>query len=526
MKKFNRSRTWIGLSSLLAIGFFLFSAGCNSDEFLEDNPQGTFGFTEPRNSEDLETIIEGAYYTMGGNGGFRGVLNWPILFSAFASDEGWLPDEYINVGDEARQWHSRDFSNRTFNWISRHWSNGYGVIQASNLVIDFLEGDPANGFNDRNGPAWTPRILGEAFFLRAYANFQLAKSFGPPPNAAPDAPSIVLRDGSPQGGFDNPGLASVSEVYDLIVSDMNRAIELMPEQYEDGRDPTAYQDRANKWGAHFLAAEVYFLMNEFEMAEQHASAVIESGYFELQDDILDAWNDNSLGAQAPEVVWQYVTYNGNQQRWKPPIIHRVIGFTDANGNPDRYNNGQQLALSDVLVENLGWNDPEIAALDKRHNVLYERIEPGTDPRPNYDEIPTLRIWPNKWYRAEFTGWGTASTASLPLMRLPEMYLTRAAIRMMNGDNAGAAADLNVVKQRAWAGDPSDFQPVTATEVSMEMIELERMIELAFEEDRIYYLQAMQENIPAGERISADPFPFAEVNMPIPQSEADINPNIE
>jgi hypothetical protein len=122
MKKFNRSRTWIGLSSLLAIGFFLFSAGCNSDEFLEDNPQGTFGFTEPRNSEDLETIIEGAYYTMGGNGGFRGVLNWPILFSAFASDEGWLPDEYINVGDEARQWHSRDFSNRTFNWISRHWS--------------------------------------------------------------------------------------------------------------------------------------------------------------------------------------------------------------------------------------------------------------------------------------------------------------------------------------------------------------------------------------------------------------------
>jgi hypothetical protein len=53
-----------------------------------------------------------------------------------------------------------------------------------------------------------------------------------------------------------------------------------------------------------------------------------------------------------------------------------------------------------------------------------------------------------------------------------------------------------------------------------------MIELAFEEDRIYYLQAMQQDIPAGERIATDPFPFAQVQMPIPQSEADINPNVE
>jgi len=526
MNIFKKSGMWIGAASLLSLSLVLFAAGCNSDQFLEEFPQGTFAFTEPRSSEDLETIIEGAYYTMGGNGGFRGILNWPILFTAFSSDEGWLPDEFINVGDEGRQWYSRDYSNRTFNWIERHWQAAYATIQSANLVIDFLEGDPANGFNDRNGPDWTPRILGEAYFLRAFSNFQLAKSFGPPPNTSPDAPSIVLRSATPSGGFDNPGLASVSEVYDLIVSDVNRAIELLPEEFVESRDPNAYQDRVNKWGAHFLAAEVYFLMNDFAMAEQNATAVIESGYFNLQDEVIDAWDDNSLGAQAPEVIWQYVTYNGNQQRWKPPIVHRIIGFTDANGNPDRTNNGQQLALSDVLVENLGWDDPAVAALDKRHNELYVRIEAGTDPRPNLDQISTLRIWPNKWYRAEFTGWGSASTASLPLMRLPEMYLTRAAIRMTNGDNAGAAADLNMVKQRAWAGDPSDFEPVTAAEVNMDMIALERMIELAFEEDRIYFLQALQQDIPPGERIATDPFPFAQVRMPIPQGEADVNPNIE
>ena len=66
------SKTILGLIATVGIGSMLLVASCNSDEFLEDNGTNTFGFTEPRNSEDLETIVEGAYYTMGGNGGFRG----------------------------------------------------------------------------------------------------------------------------------------------------------------------------------------------------------------------------------------------------------------------------------------------------------------------------------------------------------------------------------------------------------------------------------------------------------------------
>ncbi|MGB3586837.1 MAG: RagB/SusD family nutrient uptake outer membrane protein [Tunicatimonas sp.] len=520
------NKTILSLLTTLGIGSMLLVASCNSDEFLEDNGTNTFGFTEPRNSEDFETIIEGAYYSMSGEGGFRGMLNAPVLFSAFTSDEGWLPDEYINVSDDARQWYNRDFTDRTLSQPERTWSAAYATIGATNLIIDFLQGDPANGFDDRNGEAWTPRVLGEAYFLRAFSHYQLARMFGPPPTADPSAPSIILRAKTPEGAFDNPGLASVQEVYDLIVSDLNRAMELLPEAFVEGRDPLAYEDRATRWAAVFMAAEVNFMLNNFELAEQYATEVIESGRFELQEDILDAWDDNSLGAQAPEVIWQYVGYNRNQQRWKPIIIHRYLGFTDANGNPDRVSTEQRLSLSDVLVENLGWNNPDVAALDKRHNELYVRIEAGEDSRPNYDQIPGLRIWPNKWYRAEFSGWGTASTASLPLMRLPEMYLTRATVRLLNGNSQGAADDLNAVKRRAWAGDASAFVPVSASEITEEMIALERMIELAFEDDRIYYLQAMQMDIPPGERIATSPFPYGQVELPIPQTEADINPNVE
>ena len=126
------------------------------------------------------------------------MLNAPVLLSAFASDEGWLPDEYINVSDDARQWYNRDFSDRTQSQPQRAWSAAYAVIGATNLIIDFLNGDPANGFDDRNGEAWTPRVLGEAYLLRAFSHYQLAKMFGPPPTADPSAPSIILRATTPE----------------------------------------------------------------------------------------------------------------------------------------------------------------------------------------------------------------------------------------------------------------------------------------------------------------------------------------
>ncbi len=514
---------------VVGIAGLLLSTSCNNDEFLRQE-QGSTGFNEPRNTIDLELLIEGSYYAMSGAGGFQGVLNTPVWTSTAASDEGWLPvGTQVAIRDDIRNWWDRDFSNRDDIQVARLWSAAYGAINNANLLIDFIDpnqdGEVDNQFNDRNAADWTPRILGEAYFLRAFNYWLLVKQFGPPPTADPDAPSVLLRSSPPSNAFDNPSPSPVSEVYDLMVSDLDKAIELLPEEFDNERDPAPYADRALKWAAHFQAARTHFMLGNWDQAESHASTVIDAGLYELQDDVLDAWNNNEYAQQAPEVIWQYVTYNNNQQRWKPPVIHRFFGYPDPNGNPDRYNNNQQLSLATWLVDELGWDDPDVAALDNRHNILYVRHD-GDDPRETLDEVDELRVWPNKWYRAEFTGWGTASLASLPLMRLPEMYLTRALIRLENGDAQGAADDLNQVKERAWAGDPANFTPVSASEITEDMIHLERLIEFAFEGDRIWYLQALEQDIPPGDRIGEGPFPFGEVYFPIPLTEADVNPNVD
>lgn len=513
---------------IFSAGLIFLSTSCNDEEFLEPG-LGSTTFSQPRNTIDLELLVEGSYYAMSGSGGWQGVINPTILMPSFTSDEGWLPVDYIPIRDDARQWWNRDFSDRNNSQMTRLWNAGYGAISNTNDVIDFVDSDQDgtidNKFNDRNADAWTPRILGEAYFLRAYNYWLMVQMFGPPPTANPDAPSVILRTAPPASGFDNPPPASVQEVYDVIVSDLEKALTLLPEFFDSERDPHPYADRANKWAAHFLLSRVHLMLQNWDLAGQHATAVIESGYYELQDDVIDAWDDADYNERAPEVVWQYVTYNSNQQRWKPPIMNRYFGYTDGNGNPEQYNNGQQLSLAQTLVQELNWDNLDVAMTDERHNVLYVRHN-GDDPRPTFETLDELRIWPNKWYRAEYSGWGTAHNASVPLMRLPELYLTRALIRLSNGDSQGAADDLNVVKRRVWAGEENGFTPVTASEITEDMIHLERMIEFAFEGDRIYYLQALQMDIPPGDRVGVGPFPYGEIEVPIPQNEADVNPNID
>ena len=64
-----------------------------------------------------------------------------------------------------------------------------------------------------------------------------------------------------------------------------------------------------------------------------------------------------------------------------------------------------------------------------------------------------------------------------LICLPETILLRAEAKMRNGDNAGAASDINLLRSRAQCE-----YLVTAADVSVELILDERARELVYEEN--------------------------------------------
>ncbi|WP_209331364.1 RagB/SusD family nutrient uptake outer membrane protein [Lunatimonas salinarum] len=487
------------------------------DQWLEDVGSVSNGFAEPRNTQDLEQLVNGALWVAGGSGGFQGIHGNQALYSATISDVGKLMDGLGVVGQDAIDWYNRDFSNNAHSQPTRNWNAGYAVLLASNAVIDWID---RNGAFDDAESHWTPRILGEAYWLRAWVNFAMVRIFAPPYGADNSAPAIIIKNRMPNSAFDNPAPSTVQEVYDQILADLDQAIELLPEQYNPDRDPPAYVDRQDRMAAHFLAMRVNFQMRNWAQAEAHADVILNSGRYPLDQDPIEAWNKDQFGDKGNEVVFQYVT-SGPQTNWKPPVVSRWLGYSDPNGRwnlTNRFNNNQIMSLSEHFKSITGWDNHEEAMNDKRYQQLFISFGPNEDPRPAYQGLTSREVWGHKWYRA---GEAEASNrvSSLPLMRSAEAYLTRSILRFMRGDEAGARADLNVVRNRA------GLESFTGA-LSEDVIEAERMRELVFEDDRLYYLQAMEKPIPNGDRGPGSIAWTARTWQPIPQTELDLNPNIQ
>jgi hypothetical protein len=485
---------------------------------------------------DFERLIAGAYYGMTSYEGFRGSVGLPHAHEAFIGDDALLHDLGA-TGD----W-ERDVYNRvnTRNDLSIHrniWQGPYQSVALCNEVIGWVA---KNGpFRDQYGPTWTNRLVGEAHFLRAYNYFTLVRIHAPAfgATAGNEARAIPLMTEPSKDPFPNRSRSTVKEVYDLLVSDLLTAIQLLPDGFRNGIDPIEYQDRATRDAARFLLARVYFQMKDFAKARLQADTVLNSNRYTLTEAPIEAWNKSGLNQRGREVVWQYVQYSTSQQQWKGTVQGAFMGFTSRGNN--NINGGRILSASDAFTNEVGWgtsaytitalpanrppaviptaNNFVLTSTDRRLAQLWRAIPAGFDPRPEYTGYTRTYLWCNKFNR--WPG-GNNNLTSFPLMRSAELYLTRAFIRLREGDRTGAAADLNAVRTRA--GLPA----VAEADVTENMIHIERRREMAFEQDRVFYLQAVGINIPPGDRSGVGALDWRSPNFgfPIPAFETNINPN--
>lgn len=508
------------------------------EEFFDDARQQTNIANDNWGStQDLERLIAGAYYGASGYAGFRGIVGLQMAHKALISDVGLLHPNGV-TDDWQVDIYNRSSTRNDIDTYANMWRGAYQSVALANEVIGWV--DQNGPFKDQNGPIWTNRIVGEALFLRAWVYFTLVRIHAPAYGADNQAPSIILNITPSKEGFANPPRATVQAVYDQILQDLERSITLLPEAYDVQRDPIDYQDRANRFAARFLLARVYFQMKNFAKAKEQIDQIIGSGRFALTEEPIQAWNKTGTGQKGREVVWQYIQFSTSQQQWKSTPVGSFMGFT-ARGNATNINDSRTISASDAFLGAAGWTPDNftISSLpsgrppavlggadnfvitdhpDLRLKQLWRAIPAGLDPRPEYTSYARTYVWCNKWNR--ITGVNN-SLFSLPLMRSAELYLSRAVIRFRAGDRAGATADLNVVRQRA------GLEPLAVGEVTENVIHVERMKELAFEEDRTYYLQALSLPIPPGDRVGTQPLPWntTQLARPVPSAEADLNPSV-
>ena len=208
---------------LLIVAFGLLFTSCD----LTETPYGFYSEDNfYKTPEDAEASLMFAYNSLTFIEYSRGIFYIGELASDICDVK---PDEAYG-SQQLNNW-TADASNETLTYFYKYC---YISINRSNAVIDNVKNST---FNDEI----KKRLLGEAYFLRAYSYHNLAKVFGVVPVQTNMVKSISQT---------TPAMAkNLEEVYNFIISDLKTAESLLSVNQKVGR--------ADKVAAQALLARTY-----------------------------------------------------------------------------------------------------------------------------------------------------------------------------------------------------------------------------------------------------------------------------
>ncbi|WP_121811785.1 RagB/SusD family nutrient uptake outer membrane protein [Mucilaginibacter kameinonensis] len=525
------------LTVLLAIGAMLNS--CKKD-FLKETVYSKFTPAALKDSLAFEAGIVGLQYTynlwnnqnenQNGNQGFLCVwqMGTDVAYNKAIDDLDPMAIPYTNY----EKLTSRDVS------IDFVWRWCYLLINNANNVVTNIDQPGltlSTGFKNR--------IKGQALFYRGLAYNYLATLFG-------GVPIITTPLTAPKTDFVR---ASLDDVNKLIVQDLTFAKQNAPTVDQLAVASTPHTAMASQ-----LLAEVYLRMGKNPDAETECNAVINSGFFSLirnrygvhANQPGDAFADMFIfGNQRrnqgnTEAIWVQETENpasvpngaGPDIDSKFPGYH-FTGSQHRRAWGSRYYNTPGMIIGDSLggrgisrmaltyfVLNLyDKNDMRNSQYNLRRKYyyndpsssLYGKLVTGPGIDTNRNIVPKTNKWDQFDPNDEF---GSSMIKDMIIMRLGETYLLKAEAQFKQGNTAGAATSINVLRDRAHA------PLVNSGQITMDFILDERVRELIAEENRRMTLMRTKTLVDRvknrGQKITSISDKY--LLLPIPQSEIDLN----
>ena len=513
----------------LLAGILLVNAGCREDEFLKEVP---LDFYSPENSfitegnfnaalTDLYTRVRAIQSVDGGANLYSEVLGTDIAFNA-RLDQARLGNYAVSLtpqGDIPRQ----------------HWIRWYKIISNANTIIARLGTSSLT-------EAQKKTIGGEAKLFRAYAYYKLVHLYGgvpliinevntPQSNFTRASRDDVLKQVLTDATDAAANLPNVDVARD---GKLNKAVanHLLAETYLSLKD----YDKAIA-----AATEVVEKSNLRLMTDRFGSLRTQPG--DVFYDLFRVGNQNRKAGNM-EAIWviQYeldvigggLTSSGsplnNLERCVSPA---VFSISDRSGRAALLDNASASTLnsggrgvsfvrpSDYFLYDVWGLDPKKDNRKLDASVTDIRTSPFNIVRDFIYTNPVSTSFVGKslidfpapnWISASWRWYPYPSKVTTPgqhpaglivdmakqtlrntagatfrdmyQIRLPETILLRAEAHLLKGNTTQAAADINLVRNRAKA------RPVTPAEVTLDYILDERARELIFEEDRRVTLSRM------------------------------------
>lgn len=403
------------------------------------------------------------------------------------------------------------------------WTGSYGGINEINLILAAIPnvGDATAADKTR----WE----GELKFMRAFLLFDLVKNFSYIPTftvPAQDKGGVVIN----LVGFNNPldaasyypSRSTVAQCYAQIMKDLYESLPLLA---PNGRGGSTGMNYANRHAALALGSRIRLYEGNWAKADSFATAAITLtgglGTMSNPTNYVNGWRN----ANHPEALFQvwYATLGENiGQNTSLAATHTTLSATGASaltrqGQGDLVANafllGQLGITGHPFATNLSAGAPP-PALTYSSDVRNKLFEWGTNTSGHYVEC-------TKWLGKN----GSPNWDNTVILRWAELYLNRAEARYRSANEAGAWADLNVIRLARYAGFVVPGVQDFTGQALLDEILRQRMLEFAFEGHRFYDLKRQGITI-----VKTNPT----VNLPatdfrllprIPQTDVDGNPNM-
>jgi len=166
------------------------------------------------------------------------------------------------------QWQTFVASSQTFRGLIklRRWDNFYRAIDQINRGIKFIPTIELSAFTSANKLDAKNGLIGESYFLRAFAYFYISRIWGDVPLVIETAPDAAAVKSTPR--------LSQKEVLDQCISDLQEAIKLL--SYVKSAT-TSRPIKANKGTCYALLAHIYAWRGEYDKVVPAADSVITNG---------------------------------------------------------------------------------------------------------------------------------------------------------------------------------------------------------------------------------------------------------